>query len=612
MFNVKDKKHNVNINIKILHPITNEVNMKGISVNENSNILSSNDDNLYLAKLNAKLPQPHLIEISNDAISSKQYGVLIPISSELYGILKIDSKPKESEAVEPYFDISKPSDLISKCASLKITDNTPLKFSMDPPNKEIDDPESFINLKYYHTLYLLKTPLNYFPKTCLIRFKNMTSSKEDQIDILKELILTIDGFDKRHEGILKKTDSINEYESEQIDLFMQKYDIKLKDGILEIPNPQLLTDLKIREGQLQIILILEYLSLMNKNENEFLSENRTKYEKHLKKLEKQQFKHLIKKKDKKKDKEKIVPTFLGTGSFQIDIKPPSDFNFALYMFMNNLIDRLSLWDTLSKRNHTYEYMGYVLVPYYNKRLPVLTKYLVDSMKDSNMKLTTSKRKKDHEEEDAETTTDSKSSNGKYKKMLLNKPPPVLKKSTSLSEEYQSKIPSLKKSKSNLSSKNLSKRQIDLNLKESSKKEVEVSFVDSQNIFTQAKRSKSMKNILSTPSKPKSYSQIESTPQKSKPMIKSKSFSQIEATPQHDRFIKPSSSNKKIEIEATPVKRNTAIINSTPNQLINSSPTKKPKPGDPIQSSPFYSILTDDDNDNDYDSDEIKPRKLEIK
>ena len=341
-------------------------------------------------------------------------------------------------------------------------------------------------------------------------------------------------------------------------------------GITMEKLSQLILDLKIREAQLQILIIFELLNLMHVEEQEFLTKNKNiQLDKEAQKSKNQSLVRRKRRKNKKKqpnsEKDILSPAIIQSVE--------TEKQFQLFMSLTTYIDRLSLWDTLSVKSGgagMYGFIGYVLVPYFHKKLPKLVEFVVESMKSLNMKLVSLKRKKsdqvdteEHEQVDTEIehgTTPQESDTpkhqdetlkmkprSKYRKVLLDKNPPKLSKSTSIvdSDDFKPLI-SLKKSKSNLSAKHLSKREVDLNLKQSSKADFSsISTASLSFIFgTRAKKSLSASTVTtSRPTRTKSE-KIATTPVK--PKLKH-SVSQIEATPAKARkvYMQP-------QVQATPV------------------------------------------------------------
>ncbi|KAG7665735.1 uncharacterized protein J8A68_000755 [[Candida] subhashii] len=658
---------------------------------------------------------------------ASELGILYHIKDvNVYGLFKVPNalriKDITGSELEPY-GIHDSQELIEVAetpieeSQQPVNDHTEIldSFSMGPPKQPSDDiarddnesplrkdgsdPVEFIESRYYSTLYSLNNPLSYFPKTAISRLRILCDENEERIcEVLSGMILSISDLDLRHggsNGVLKLLDKDivdqrhilkSRFEIENQTRFIEMHQ-ELLDNLNSDPSTEfknanqeskdkkevsnhekfqrLIFDLKVREAQLQILVIFELMHAWNLNETEFLLENQAQKQRELKARQKQAKSNLIRKR-----KRKIVPTFLGMG---IDVKTDNgtlDTNnvpsrsldqYTVYSTLNTLVDRMGLWDTLSgKADSSYGFMAYVFVPYYNKKLPELVKYVIDNMKDLNMKLETSSSSKSKKRKKSTTVTNgeseiksqahkSTSKSSKYRKVLLPNRKPTLSKSAttvdqssthgiSLSGEDDIIPPSLKRSKSNLSSKNLSRRQVDLNVKLTrTTSDLETTLSSQPNvsfIFSNAKRSKSVAvapskpaaptappevHVMATPVKPKSFSQVQQTP------VYSKSTVLVEATPQKsvtrqdtlvlktpDAFLKPAAREATIlterlmsaskEIQATPpANKSPILIDRTPVQRsrVDSSPikpitsiqrkTKKMRPGEPVSLdvSPFY-------------------------
>lgn len=139
------------------------------------------------------------------------------------------------------------------------------------PLKEEKCPKSYIHQKYYECLFDFKTPIAYFVKSSLLRFKNMCKSQfnsnymVEYQSILLELILKIPDFDQRYinNNIFFKRDLIK---NESCTIYKQKclknYNIsfeKKNDKNKKALIDDLITLLKFREVKLQIVLLLEII-----------------------------------------------------------------------------------------------------------------------------------------------------------------------------------------------------------------------------------------------------------------------------------------------------------------------------------------------------------------
>ncbi|RCK64500.1 DNA replication regulator SLD3 [Candida viswanathii] len=669
-------KTNTTTNITILEPIP--------TMSILPNYLTATDI-AYFHNAALQLTHPHSVRL-NDT-----HGVVFPVVNGFYGVFGVGDEPQDISTREHNgtgcMSVGTPSELINRCEKLSLGDHVvdTSRFSMRPPpaggtrqdtpgeegpgtreeiEEESSDPVEFLQRRYYSTLYSLKDPLSYFPKTALPRFRNLCcDSRPSAVESLRRFYLTVGEFDARHNhkyGVLSAVERLSGVEVVEQARFKTRNGFLIEEGDVEEEEEVkgisveklslLILDLKIREAQLQIIVIFELLALLEIDEDAFLERNK-KVQKKLEKMKENKAKLSLIGKNRRRKKKALDEKEEGEAETE---------EYSIYIALNNLIDRLSLWDTLSTTTDgagTYGFMAYVLVPYFNKKLPHLMKYVIDNMKGLNMKLISSKRKK-HEDQGSSSNQKKQKSTSKFKKVLLDKKPPTLSRSATIADSDDFKpLVSLKRSQSNLSTKMLSKREVDLNVKTKSEQPSSDSSSNQSFIFrSQLKRSKSTTTVLSTPSKPKfrkSLSQIEATPAKQRTLNMSQTLvkatpvkrpgenifnpsssgthlAQVEATPDTsihspdttpiDKFAKPGkrqnsfndkllSASKEVLVETTPQKSTTSnmqttIIEATPGYAIGSSPLRhvgssqtRPKPGEPmpLETSPLLKVLRDSES-----------------
>lgn len=586
-------------------------------------------------------------------------GVIYNIHDRYYGMIQVpkDIKSKDIDSkVQGRIPISSyrnKDDFISgwnfnleRLDKLEV--KTPIvdNFTMKPPSTNISaeyfpnmsdhspqsqtDPVKFLYSRYYSILYSLNTPLSYFPKTTISRFKNLCGNDNSAVkEHLSSLHLSVKELDDRHGGkygILKTLDVSKigtgdfdmkmRYENQNQKEFLNKnHDLFVKLTATEKNqndindtntnanqekqvhssddnNLSFALDLKVREAQLQILILLELLDCWQVVESDFLATNLKRQEKEEKQMTKQKKKSLVRKKSI--TSKKIVPTFLGMG---VDIQdkhivsqPAStEINeFIVYETLNTLLDRMGLWDTLLDKStgdqdeSSFGFLAYVLIPYFRQRLPLTIKYIIERVKGLSLKLNSKPNRQNmpkqlnlnetneitnevtNERDSTANTQASRTS--KFAKVHIDpRQVPFLKKSSSTIALKYDLLPafSLKRSKSTLSSKNLQKRQVDmsLNLKsfsESNRDNIEKSSTLSRSlseksdsgsrrqiIFGNAKKLKSQPDIiLNNPQT--AFSQVEATPAKRKPEAVTAGISSEITTPTHpNRY-------QKISIAKTPV------------------------------------------------------------
>ncbi|EDK37201.2 hypothetical protein PGUG_01299 [Meyerozyma guilliermondii ATCC 6260] len=529
------------------------------------------------------------------------------------------------------------------------------------------DPLGFIYMKYYSALYSLNTPLSYFPKMALSRFKVLCAKNNDTArEYLLKLILSNEAFHQRHGGphglirnVAFSSNSVIEetYKDKLWDSQPEISQFKNNDEESNAADSDLdqiraiASALKVREAHLQILLIFEILDYGSVHEESLLASNKEQQELILRPQQ------IIKKSlvRKRKTKKKVVPTFLGMGvtlDEEIKATPTSPSTNTvneknLIAILDTLIENLTLWDTLEestkgkKKESSLGFFAYVLVPYFNKRLPEITKYVIEKIKPheksrGRSRSVSSEPAKGQVPSGQESSRSNRST--RFQKVHLDpQKNPNLKRSNISLASSEDLLPamSLKRSKSNLSSKNLQRRQVDMSFpkpeggKEKRKKlNRSQSLYDpptsTESIFGNAKKATrsfaaDLGTIISTPVKEK-VSQISETPSTSHHVSNGH---EVVVTPE-ERFVLPTVTSVKSsgmrnlsdklyaaaniaepnDIHSTytsPVNSQQAIVSSvernhieeTPKDgLIISSPQKsstKRKPGEPvsIQESPFF-------------------------
>ncbi|CAK9438985.1 uncharacterized protein LODBEIA_P32090 [Lodderomyces beijingensis] len=654
-----------------------------------SNFLSDTPKSIHIFKSSETLrPCLHLCKIDVDGDDTfEQFGVVFHFHGEYHGIFKVPGVVERANS--EFYPMRSESDLVkvivSDGAGVEVGgDDRACGFSMKPPKRTdtaVDpepspnsnsqsnsslDPAKFLKSRYFNSLYALTEPLAYFSKTALTRFRNMCKDQIHVVEILHSLVMTIEEFDKRYAAgpaVLFHDSPRSVFEVRESEKLKKKIGVATQEDASKLAGPiaeqlqKVVLELKVREAQLQVLILLEYLKETGVDENEFLRENSKKEVKLIKKAQTRQRTALVR---SKKQRGKRTSTSTRTRTEREDdsngAKESSlDEEFNRFTYLNRLIDRLNLWEVLltnKSGNNSRSFMAYVLIPYYHQKLPVLLKHIIDNMKTINMKLVSKKR---NPSEFEEKKSDVASKNVSIERPVLKKKRDKQEDDSSIVEEIS--IRSIKRSKSNLGqSKDLNKRQVDLNIKPPPKEKSKIED-GVMHIFAQAKRSKSINvppaKVISTPVKNRlqtlSFSQVEATP--AGPRIEHADIytprdgdnSILLSSP--DKFLKPRSpnqnriserlrdaSNDEVLVHATPQKAppppppsklistpRSAIHSSSP--VSNSNGRTVPKPGDPnpLAESPMYKACENADlfdlnqaNDSGYDSDEILNPKKKIK
>lgn len=511
-------------------------------------------------------------------LNKSKSGIVFKASEGSFSIDSLVETPTVSEISETRIETfsMKPPSVVSKSSFSGSSLTVPNKLTLMVSPRHINDPLDYIKSKYYSILYSPSIPLSYFSKTALPRLKILC---KDNLDILKPILvkifLLINQLSARHEGkcgIFKTLKESNDGLDPQYEVPSQINFLSsnnLKDSLTD-PDSSLnryVSTLKIREFQLQLIVLLELLTSLNINESDFLYNNQSAAESITENSDLINPENDTKPKTKSKSKprrptlvrkknltRKVIPTFLGMGipihneekndNDKITTKRAEVNSINSYMLLDtlhSLIERLSLWDTLinDKNNNSLSFIAYVLVPYYKYKLPLTIKYLVDRIKSLNLKLksTSSSSSKLASRSNPKSKSKEKEKD-KLKQNVKRFERPKLNDFSSLDDKTFAPAMSFKRSNSNLSSKHLHRRQVDFsNSSQTSSSRPSISRSQSQvsdglsslseshstisrlkslnggdkaSIFTQSKRLKPSKAS-------KSLSQVSATPVKKKPM-----------------------------------------------------------------------------------------------
>lgn len=553
------------------------------------------------------------------------------------------------------------------------------RYTISPQNEK--NPLDFIRSRYFNTLYSLTTPLSYFPKTALSRFKNMCTNDAVQMkECLEKVYLSPENLDQRRlakyglsiELTGPPALKLSHFEAENQAMLVSKHHPETtKPELLET----LVLELKIREAQLQILLLLEILICSQIDEKSFLDSNAKSQEKTMAKKKKPA---LIRRK-----KNKVIPTFLGIGVPEAneqlastETRPENDHlsPFGLFSSLTTLVDQIGLWDSLldrgkmDKDQNTHGFLAFVIVPYFSKSLPLVVQYIIKLFKGLRPhilkpKLPKAERKKSkslfptpgsesHTPEHFPETDGvphileftrslsaldllnsqehpNKERKLKFSKTLLKSEniPFLNRASTTVDLNDLQPAFSLKRSKSNLGTKNLKRRQVDMSITRNEPTEADLK-KQSLFLFADARKTKINASFTQQNPAPTSVCQVEATPAKPKPNTTSIDAPQVFATPSNQRTVDmgfiiketPQAAQEKktsihdrlsqiartstnaLSIISSPVRddedahiflHGRVDAGSSPVKAVSSSPVKlKTKPGQQIslKQSPFYNNL----------------------
>lgn len=462
---------------------------------------------------------------------------------------------------EPIVDVSKSERLVLFSMKPPVAQLAPPKaekFMISPQSEA--NPLNFLLSRYYNTLYSLTTPLSYFPKTALARFKIMCGNDRNVMKSnLLSVYLTTEQLEERYNGNFgldkalnlqtqKPTSSSTKYEAENRENFVSKH---LSSSSNEELIRKLVLDLKIREAHLQILVLMELMLCWPIDEEQFLTEMPKKQAKMASKNQKQS---LVRRRGNKK---KIVPTFLGIGIQEFAQSPEKPANksvdeLTLYTSLIALVDQMGIWETLlgrvkgEKDGLMYGFLAYVLVPFFNNQLPHIVSFIIQKVKELRPKLKIPKAKKQKlklkqpestEMESVPTVDDTEEvpkKTSRFAKVLLSPhQKPFLSRAATTGSELEPAF-SLKRSKSNLGLRNLKRRQVDMSVTNNEPEEAKKSKLF---LFGDARRIKSVASSAAL----SQITQVGATPIKKSHSMSNATLlpppkSQVLATPSNVRVV----------------------------------------------------------------------------
>ncbi|EDO19449.1 hypothetical protein Kpol_1002p97 [Vanderwaltozyma polyspora DSM 70294] len=284
-------------------------------------------------------------------------------------------------------------------------DNSIQHLSMTPPdimNSEIEkkplEPRTYIENKYFDTLYGTNIPIAYFVKSNLSRLRNICKANfKDQPflqyqTITTSLLLDLNTFDKKYNGNgLLNNNSDNELIENNRLSFLKKFNV--------VPNPdsnlqitELITILKARELKLQIIMLLEIIFINDLDSRLINFEN--DYKTKLKKRSLNVTRRGIRSKRKSSSNNKVVKETIDYCE-QLDlyldklnildillasehtIKEDTDIDLIKEQKLNML--------NRHKENSSLGFINYILIPFFTKKVPNTVQFIINKLKVPNLK-----------------------------------------------------------------------------------------------------------------------------------------------------------------------------------------------------------------------------------
>ncbi|GAV48321.1 hypothetical protein ZYGR_0I06180 [Zygosaccharomyces rouxii] len=301
-------------------------------------------------------------------------------------------------------------DVMSRPASQQVVD-----LEMKPPGEDKShneviklDPATFLEAKYYDSLFNIHLPLAYFVKSTLSRLKNacnVTFGKENAyLTIILGILKRIDEFDQRHAdgGLVIK--DVGPIAAEKRQSCLEKFGVRVSGDFNDDNNDQsssikeLPGILKIREIKLQIIILLETIAhhQLDANFENFESRYKSKLKKRSLNLTKLRALPMKSKLNRRKPADNPTKT-----TEQLDYCEQLD----LYLDKICILDILLASepagpedeniDTIQehkknllnkhKESSSAGFINYVLVPYFAKRVPNAVKFTIQKLKGPSLK-----------------------------------------------------------------------------------------------------------------------------------------------------------------------------------------------------------------------------------
>lgn len=499
---------------------------------------------------------------------------------------------------------------------------------------------AFLAARYYDTVYGQNVPLSYFPKTALARLRNMCDTPAAVVAHLRAVCVPVAELDRRHEGaVLAREAGVGAEEAARAQ-FIAQHAAALKRGGDDAAR--LATSLKVRETQLQIVCLLELLAAWLRDagaaasEQDFFAARLRLQERARQQAQRLPKPRLVR---SRRAKRTIVPTFLGMGVPAAASAPtaatPDDTAEFVYSTLNALVDRIGIWDTLfaDKEDGLHEFLAYVLVPYYNKRLPETLKWVIERVKGRVRSARRSRSVRsgagagaDAAEvpEGAAGVSVSASAASALRDRLRRALRTTLRPLLALGD-----LPAIKRSKSSVvSSRHLEKRQVDFSTPAADDSLTRTSSTLESFIFgakrtklTPARETEMLVQVSATPRKLKRAEGAALAPPKPVPPPQQSSFGalpppQVFATPSTQRHIvlaTPEVTAAAAAPRRTPMydrlmqTSDVRAVDSSPVSAIGSSPIQR-RPGEPlaVSNSPFSNAIDGQATDEDSDYERLVP------
>lgn len=265
------------------------------------------------------------------------------------------------------------------------------------------DPKTYLETKYYESLFFLHSPFAYFVKSYLSRFKNMckvlpgNDSTDAYHSLLLQMLLGIKAFDERHEdNALLKNDLKNPIASARRDASLNKYSSLGDENHQNTSYRDLSTIFKAREIKLQIIVLLETIYLND-------------LDSHFKDYE-SRYQLRLKRRSVNVTKMRLLPVRSKIKTSTPHLEPEKELAIDYCEHLDLYLDKLCILDILlasepskpsadenilqehkknmlnkNKETSSIGFTNYVLIPYFSRKVPNTVRFIIHKLKGPNLR-----------------------------------------------------------------------------------------------------------------------------------------------------------------------------------------------------------------------------------
>lgn len=289
----------------------------------------------------------------------------------------------------------------------------PIELNMQVPRKlrsgnshhdgNSSDPKTYLETKYYESLFSLHSPFAYFVKSYLSRLKNMCTGlpseegTEAYRSTLLKMLLGIKAFDERHEdNALLKDELKSTIASARRDASLNKYNSLGDENHQNTFYKDLSTIFKAREIKLQVIILLEtiYLEDLDSQFKDYESRYQLKLKRRSMNVTKMRVLSARSKKKKSTPHHELEKESAIDHCEMLDLyldklcildillasepsKPNADEN-VLQEHKKNMLNK-------NKESSSIGFTNYVLIPYFSRKVPNTVRFIIHKLKGPNLR-----------------------------------------------------------------------------------------------------------------------------------------------------------------------------------------------------------------------------------